>query len=164
MQIIHTIYYIDLNLYNTHCRILKAIIKWTVLRQIQLSSTLIAISLINKMMIIIIMSHYQHGYPWPSLATLLYHPLLPAVLQGYILYQHRAAVCRFKLVVLTLLIHVNGSTGVHMSSSLLLQQCSTCLVRLTLIVFVMGNRWLYSCCFVGCCCQDLFIIAHSILV
>ena len=42
-----------------------------------------------------------------------------------------------------------------MSSSLLLLQCPVCLVRLTLIVFVMGGRWPYSCCFVGCCLQDL---------
>ena len=59
--------------------------------------------------------------------------------------------------------------GVHtstslMSSFLLLQQCPTCLVRLTLIVFVMGGRWPYSCCFVRCCLQDLFNIAHNILV
>ena len=44
--------------------------------------------------------------------------------------------------------------GVHrnkslMSSSLLLQQCPACLVRLTLIVFVMGGRWSYSWCFGG---------------
>ena len=51
-----------------------------------------------------------------------------------------------------------------MSSSLLLQQCPTCLVRLTLIVSVMGGRWPYSGCFVGCCLQDFFIIARSILV
>ena len=41
--------------------------------------------------------------------------------------------------------------GVHrstslMSSSLLLQQCPACLVRLTWIVFVMGGRWPYSWC------------------
>ena len=59
--------------------------------------------------------------------------------------------------------------GVHrstslMSSSLLLQQCPSCLVRLTWIVFVMGGRWPYSWCFVGCCLQDLFNIAHSIFV
>ena len=46
--------------------------------------------------------------------------------------------------------------GVHritslMSSSLLLQQCPACLVRLTWIVFVIGGRWPYSWCFVGCC-------------
>ena len=40
--------------------------------------------------------------------------------------------------------------GVHkstslMSSSLLLQQCPACLVRLTWIVFVIGGRWPYSC-------------------
>ena len=31
-----------------------------------------------------------------------------------------------------------------MSSSLLLQQCPACLVRLTWIVFVMGGRWLFE--------------------
>ena len=59
--------------------------------------------------------------------------------------------------------------GVHrstslMSSSLLLQQCPACLVRLTWIVFVMEGRWPYSWCLVGCCRQDLFNIARSILV
>ena len=59
--------------------------------------------------------------------------------------------------------------GVHrstslMSSSLLLQQCPACLIRLTWIVFVMGSRWPYSWCLVGCCRQDLFNIALSILV
>ena len=59
--------------------------------------------------------------------------------------------------------------GVHrstsfMSSSLLLQQCPACLVRLTWIVFVKGSRWPYSWCFVGCCLQDLFNITRSILV
>ena len=46
--------------------------------------------------------------------------------------------------------------GVHkstslMSSSLLLQQCPACLARLTWIVFVIGGRWPYSWCLVGCC-------------
>ena len=59
--------------------------------------------------------------------------------------------------------------GVHkstslMSSSLLLHQCPACLVRLTWIVFVIGGRWPYSWCLVGCCRQDLFNIARSILV
>ena len=51
-----------------------------------------------------------------------------------------------------------------MSSSLLLQQCPACVVRLTLIVLVMGGRWAYSCWFFGCCLQDLFNIARNILV
>ena len=59
--------------------------------------------------------------------------------------------------------------GVHrstslMSSSLLLQQCPACLVRLAWIVFVMGGRWPYSWCFVACCRQDLFNIARKILL
>ena len=58
--------------------------------------------------------------------------------------------------------------GVHkstslMSSSFLLQQCPACLVRLAWIVFVIGGRWPYSWYLVGCCRQDLFKIAHSIL-
>ena len=58
---------------------------------------------------------------------------------------------------------VHNSTSL-MSSSLLLQQCPACLVRLTWIVFVIGGRWPYSWCLVGCCRQDLFKIARSILV
>ena len=55
--------------------------------------------------------------------------------------------------------------GVHrrmllMSSSLLLQQCSICLVCLTSMVFEMGGKWMYSCCFVGYC----FKTAQSRLV
>ena len=52
---------------------------------------------------------------------------------------------------------VNRSTS-FMSSSLLLQKCPACLVRLTWIVFVMGGRWLHSWYLVGCCLQDLFNI------
>ena len=59
--------------------------------------------------------------------------------------------------------------GVHrstslMSSSLLLQQCPACLARLTCIVFVIGGRWPYSWCLVGCYLQDLFNIARNIFV
>ena len=58
---------------------------------------------------------------------------------------------------------VHRSTSL-MSLSLLLQQCLACLVRLAWIVFVMGGRWPYSWCLVGCCYQDLFNIARNILV
>ena len=70
---------------------------------------------------------------------------------------------------------VRPHEGVHrctsfMSSSLLLQQCPACLVRLILIVFSMGDRWPNSYCFVGavsntysilfaaflCCCRQAF--------
>ena len=40
-------------------------------------------------------------------------------------------------------------------------QCSACLAWM---VYEMGGKWLYNCCFVGCCLQDLFITACSILV
>ena len=116
--------------------------------------------------VIIIMSCRQHGYPWPSLATSPYNSSPPAGLQGYILCLHIAAVCNFELVVPLLLGHMWGvhrSTSLT-SSSLLLQQCPACLVRLTCIVFVMGGKWPCSCCLVGCCRQDLFNIALNILV
>ena len=51
-----------------------------------------------------------------------------------------------------------------MSSSLLLQQGPACLARLTCIVFVMGGKWPYSWCLVGCYRQDLFNIVLNILV
>ena len=51
-----------------------------------------------------------------------------------------------------------------MSQSLSLQQCPACSVHLIWMVLQMGGWWPYSCCFVGCCFQDLFNIAHSILV
>ena len=59
--------------------------------------------------------------------------------------------------------------GVHrrmslIISSLLPQQCPTCLIRLKLMDYGMGNKKLYNCCFVRCCFQDLFKIARSILI
>ena len=108
--------------------------------------------------IIIIMLHCQHGSPWPSLTIHLYRPLLPEGLQCYTLYRHRgcpnfARPCE----------EVHRSMSL-MSSSLLLQQCPACLVRLTWTVFVMGGRRPFRCCLVGCCLQDLFNIARSSLV
>ena len=50
-----------------------------------------------------------------------------------------------------------------MCSSLLLQQCPACVFRLIWMVFEMGGRWPYICCFLGYCFQDLFNIARSIL-
>ena len=44
---------------------------------------------------IIITSRQQHRYPWSSLATPPCRPLLPAGLQDYIPYRHKAAICRF---------------------------------------------------------------------
>ena len=45
--------------------------------------------------IIIIISLHQHGYPWPTSTTLLCCLSLLLGFQGYILYWHRAVVCRF---------------------------------------------------------------------
>ena len=58
--------------------------------------------------------------------------------------------------------------GVHrstslMSSSLLLQQCPACLVRLTWIVFVMGGRWPYNWCFWGVAVRTCSILLAAFL-
>ena len=50
------------------------------------------------------------------------------------------------------------------SSSLLLHQNPTCLVCLTFIVFMMDGWWLYNCCLLRCCLQNLFKTARSILI
>ena len=63
--------------------------------------------------IIVIMSRHQLGYLWPSLTTPPYRPLNLAGHREYISCRHRAAVCRFNLVVLPLLGNVKGSTGVR---------------------------------------------------
>ena len=59
--------------------------------------------------------------------------------------------------------------GIHRSTSLLslsllLKQFPACLVSLIRIVFVMGGRWPFSCCLVGCWQQHLFNTACSIFV
>ena len=96
-------------------------------------------------------------------------PLLPIVHRFWKIF--RSTSC-----ILTELLYVCSSWpsyfcsaiwGVHrstslMSLSLLLQQCPACLVPLTWTVFVMGGKWPYSWCFVGCCLHDLFNIVRSI--
>ena len=59
--------------------------------------------------------------------------------------------------------------GVHrstslMSSSLLLQQCPACLVRLTWIVFVMRGRCPYSWCLVGVAARTYSILLANLFV
>ena len=50
-----------------------------------------------------------------------------------------------------------------MSSSLLLQQCSACLVHLAWIVFVMGGRWPYSWCMLGVAVRTCSILLATFL-
>ena len=69
--------------------------------------------IVTLLIIIIIMSWRQHGYPWPSLATSPSHSSLLAGLRGYMPYPHTTAVCMFELVVLLLLGQTWGSIGVH---------------------------------------------------
>ena len=115
--------------------------------------------------------HHHHVVPLARISlTLSCHPSLSFIASGRSSELHRVfshSCC----------IYVRAGrpafawpyAGVHrstslMSSSLLLQQCPACLVRLAWIVFVMGGRWPYSWWLLGCYCQNLFNIARSILV
>ena len=116
---------------------------------------------IQVIIIIIILSCRQDRYPWLSLATFpsgRSSGLHPVSSHSCCLYVRAGLLALARPYV-----GVHRSTSL-MSSSLLVQQCPACLVRLTWIVSVIGGRWLYSWCFVGCCRQDLFNIAHNILV
>ena len=113
--------------------------------------------------VVIIMLCRQHGYPWPSLSLSFIasgrssgiHPVSPHSCCMYVWAGRPAFAQPY--------VGIHRSTSL-MSSSMLLQQCPACLVCLTWIVFVMGRRGPYSWCLVGCCLQDLFNIACSILV
>ena len=102
--------------------------------------------------------------------TIFCHPSLSSITPGMFSRQRPISTQSCCIQVLAgCLVFARPCEGVHMSmslmsSSLLLQQCPACLFHLTLIVFVMGGRWLYSCCFVACCLQDLFNTAGNILV
>ena len=61
----------------------------------------------------IIMSCWQHGYPWLTLATFPYRSSPLAGLLDYIPYPQIVAECMFVLVVLLLLGHMWGSIRVH---------------------------------------------------
>ena len=118
--------------------------------------------------------HHHHVMPPARISlTLDHHFFLSLIASGSSLGLHPVSslyVCSSCMYVRAgrsafarLYVGVHRSTSL-MSSSLLLQQCPACLVRLTWIVFVMGGMWPYIWCFWGCCRQDLFNIARNILV
>ena len=114
--------------------------------------------------IIIIMSCHYHRFPWLSFAIRHYYPLHSAGPLFYILCLNRAVVDKFQPDIQHLLVYERVHKRILlMNSLLLLKQCPVCLVHLIRIVLEMGGRWPYCCCFMGCCFQDLFRIAHSIV-
>ena len=118
----------------------------------------------DYIIIIIIMSCCQRRSPWPSLITRLYRSSLPIGLQGYILYQSALLYIGSTWMSCLCSSMWKESTGVcRLGLRSYFQQCIACLIRLTWIVFVMGDKWPYSCSFVGCCLEDLFNIARTIL-
>ena len=114
--------------------------------------------------------HHHHVPPARISLTLFRHSSLSSIapVRSSRLYPISAQSCCL-YVLAGRPVFAHPCEGVHrsmsfMSSSLLLQQCPAYLVRLTWIVFMMGGRWSYSCCFVGGCSYDLFNIARSIFM
>ena len=117
---------------------------------------------------------YHHHHHVALLAQILHnltrYLFLSSITSDRSSRQHSVSVqncCKYVLVDHPTLIR--PYKGVHrrtslMSSFLLLQQCPACFVRLIWIVLEIGGGWPYSCCFVGCCFQDLFNMTRSILV
>ena len=61
-------------------------------------------------------NHHHHHHVLPSTRislTLSRHLSLSFIASSYTPYPHRAAVCRFELIILLSLGHEKGSTGVH---------------------------------------------------
>ena len=52
----------------------------------------------------------------------------------------------------------------QMSSSLLAKQCPVYLPHPIRMVYMIGGKRLYNCCFVGCCFQDLLKAAQHLCV
>ena len=113
----------------------------------------------------ILMDHHHHVVPPARISlTLSLHPSLSFIASGRSSKLHPVSSR-------SCCVYVRAGrpafawpyAGVHRSttlksSSLRLQQCPACLVRLAWIVFVMGDSWPYSWCLVGCCRQDFFHI------
>ena len=104
---------------------------------------------------IIIQLCLQYRVPWLSLS---HHPSLSSITPGISSRLHpmsaqswSMSVCAGQPILVCPCVRVHKRT-LHMSLSLLLLQCFTCLVCFTSIVWEMGDRGPYDCCFVGCYC------------
>ena len=69
----------------------------------------------------------------------------------------------YRFILARTYVKVNRKTPL-MNWFLLLQQLQACFVCLTWMVYEMGGKWTFSCCFVECCFQDLFKTTHRVLV
>ena len=118
---------------------------------------------------------YPHHHQVAQLAqisqTLSLSPIIPlTIASGRSSSLHSASIqscCKY--VLLGRPIFARQYEWVHrrmlqMISFLLLQECPACLIRLTCVILELGGRWLYNCCFVGCCFQDLINTTCIILV
>ena len=95
--------------------------------------------------------YWHYGFPWLNQSSFL------TSLLGGIKCLYRSDLYKFLLVSQYLCVHVRMSL---ISLSLLFQQFPAYIIWM---VCMMWCKWPHSCCFVGCCFQDLFKTAHCIL-
>ena len=113
------------------------------------------------------MSHYQHRSPWPSLTTHLYHPLLPADLQGCI-----GTELLYIYVLAGRPAFAHPCERVHSSISLMIINYSN-LIRYTYNCIINKTSWLFlstiSCFFSGLgiamvCVSSLVAIYYTVII
>ena len=97
-------------------------------------------------------------------ASLFVPPSLSSIAPDYILCPHWALVGKFVSVSQHWHVYVKGSIGeCHLWGHSCFSSSSSNISCLSCMVSVMGGKWPYNC-FVGCCFNDLFTIACTILV
>ena len=120
------------------------------------------ISYITKSNAVIFHHHHHHVAPSARIyLTLSRHPSLSSIASGRYSGLNPVSTQSCMYVRASRPVFAGPNEGVRksrslMSSSLLLQRCPACLVRLILVVFVMGGWWPYSCWFVGMLPPGLF--------
>ena len=146
------------------------------------------IELFNHLLWIIIISYlkgYHHHHQVTLLAqtlslslsltlslslslSLSFHPYYPSLpgLPDDVLCPYRAIVGKFFLISQDRHVHMKGYNGEHYLWVRLCFSSSVLHILFDLFLWFYGwrGKWPYSCCFGGCCFQDLFNIARSILV
>ena len=107
------------------------------------------------------LSSHSDSMDFPdSLIIRPYNLSLPASFPNYILSSQRADVKKFLLVDQLWRIHVKGSIG---ERYLGVGPCLSRMSCLSSIVLEIGGKWPHTCCFEGCCFQDIFERARWIL-
>ena len=104
--------------------------------------------------------HHHHHQDMPTawiLWNLFCHPSLSAITFSKSSWRHSVSAYSWCVSM-----YRSQQENIAMSLSLLLVQRRAGFVCLTWTAYHMRSKWLYSCCFEGCCFMDLLKTAHCI--